>query len=107
MERKIGEVFEFNGVRLQAVEAKDLTCNSCYFSNYKCCYIKCMPLERKDKKNVMFKKFDCNITIDEILSRVELRKKLCVLKEVANEYSGKTIDNIIVQIESRIKAYEQ
>ena len=29
-------------------------------------------------------------------------KKLCVLKEIAFDYSGKTIDNIIVQMESRI-----
>ena len=33
---------------------------------------------------------------------LELHKKLCVLKEIAFDYSGKTIDNIIVQMESRI-----
>ena len=31
---------------------------------------------------------------------------LDVLKSVAKEYSGKTIDNIIQQIESRIKVIE-
>lgn len=31
---------------------------------------------------------------------------LAVLKAIAKEYSGKTIDNIIQQIESRIKEYE-
>lgn len=31
---------------------------------------------------------------------------LAVLKTIAKEYSGKTIDNIIQQIESRIKEYE-
>ena len=32
-----------------------------------------------------------------------LQKQLDVLKEVAEEYQGKTIENIIVQIEARLK----
>lgn len=34
---------------------------------------------------------------------LELQKQLSVLKEVAEEYPGKTIGNIIVQIEARLK----
>ena len=32
-----------------------------------------------------------------------LRKQLSVLKEVVEEYPGKTIENVIVQIEARLK----
>lgn len=32
-----------------------------------------------------------------------LQKQLSVLKEVAEEYPGKTIENIIVQLEARLK----
>ena len=34
---------------------------------------------------------------------LELQKQLSVLKEVAEEYPGKTIENIIVQLEARLK----
>ena len=34
---------------------------------------------------------------------IRLVAKIAVLKEVAEEYSGKTIDNIIVQMEARKK----
>ena len=32
-----------------------------------------------------------------------LRGKITVLKEIAEEYSGKTIENIIAQLEARLK----
>lgn len=35
-----------------------------------------------------------------------LRAQLAILKDVMAEYSGRTIDNIIVNLESRIKAME-
>lgn len=34
---------------------------------------------------------------------LELQKQLNVLKEVAEEYHGKTIENVIVQLEARLK----
>ena len=34
---------------------------------------------------------------------IRLVAKIAVLKEVAEEYSGKTIDNIIVQMDARKK----
>ena len=34
---------------------------------------------------------------------LELQKQLSVLREVAEEYPGKTIENVIVQLESRLK----
>ena len=38
---------------------------------------------------------------------LKLRAMVAVLKDVRTEYSGKTIDNIITQIESRIKEAEK
>ena len=36
----------------------------------------------------------------------KLRAQLAILKDVMEEYSGRTIDNIIANIEARIKARE-
>ncbi len=36
-----------------------------------------------------------------------LKSQLVVLRQVAKEYSGKTIDNIIQQMEARTKQYRQ
>lgn len=41
------------------------------------------------------------------LEWLELNKQLHVLREVADEYPGKTIDNIIVQIEARLKEIDK
>lgn len=37
------------------------------------------------------------------LDDTDMARKICVLKEVAREYPGKTIENIIAQMEARIK----
>ena len=42
------------------------------------------------------------MTIEE---EIRLEKQLAVLKDVALEYNGKTIDNIIKQMEARIKEF--
>lgn len=38
---------------------------------------------------------------------LELQKQLGVLREIAEEYPGKTIENVIVQMESRLKELNQ
>ena len=38
---------------------------------------------------------------------VSLMSQYLVLKSVAKDYPGKTIENVIVQIEARIKEFEQ
>lgn len=37
------------------------------------------------------------------LERLRLVAQIAILKEVAEEYPGKTIENIIVQLEARLK----
>lgn len=41
------------------------------------------------------------------LERLRFIAKIDLLKEVAEEYPGKTIDNIIVQMEARLKEAEK
>ncbi len=38
---------------------------------------------------------------------VRMRAQLAVLREVARQYGGRTIENVIQQIESRIKELEK
>ena len=58
MERKIGEIFEFGGVKLQVVKGSDcgLGDTGCYFlDDYKNCRPReCFALKRKDRTSVRF-----------------------------------------------------
>lgn len=54
MERKVNDIFEFEGTTLQVVETENMTCDKCYFNYRKKCDINCLPSERIDEKNVMF-----------------------------------------------------
>ena len=54
MERKVNDIFEFEGTTLQVVETEDMTCDKCYFNYRKKCDNHCLQSERTDKKNVMF-----------------------------------------------------
>ena len=60
MERKLGEVFEVDGVKLQVVEASDtFSCDGCYFLKNEqdvCGFQNCLKCERKDNKSVKFVK---------------------------------------------------
>ena len=58
MERKIGEIFDYEGVKLQAIEDDENGCKGCYF-NYHCSGFvsqNCVPSNRKDRKNIKYKK---------------------------------------------------
>ena len=56
-ERKIGEVFEFEGKTLKAIESKHYTCYDCFFNSGNCSKYNagyCEPKNRTDKKNIIF-----------------------------------------------------
>lgn len=57
MERKVGEIFIYNGKTYQVV--KSIVCAHCAFSCDLCCFISaagnCMPSNRSDKTSVIFK----------------------------------------------------
>lgn len=57
MEREVGEIFEYEGIKLEVVETEDSSCRGCYFLDlrYKCRQQLCMRFPRKDRKNVVFK----------------------------------------------------
>ena len=58
MARKISDIFEFKGVKLQVVEDFDyeMSCVDCYFldNDEQCGHLKCCASERKDRKPVKF-----------------------------------------------------
>ena len=58
MERKIGEIFEYNGEWCQCIVGND--CENCAFNERKCYTIvdECCADRRKDNKNVIFKKLE-------------------------------------------------
>ena len=65
MEKKIGEVFEHNGVTLITIEDKNNDdCKGCYFFNSNICivendqHISCSALCRDDNKSVIFRKVE-------------------------------------------------
>lgn len=62
MERKVGEIFESNGVKLVCVKGTvdaSTDCRNCYFFNKnksnQCLGYLCAAFEREDSTNVFFK----------------------------------------------------
>lgn len=64
MERKLGEIFEYNGEWYQAVEQPEKSCKDCYFySDDGCLKIStglgwCRHYSRNDNKSIIFKKLE-------------------------------------------------
>ena len=56
MERKIGKIFEFEGVKLKCVVKHNDCCLDCYFCDkgLQCIQQNCSSSSRKDSINVMF-----------------------------------------------------
>ena len=65
MEKAVGEIFEFEGVKLQVKDTdRETSCNGCYFKKYlnSCldeesvinCMNRCCGIGRSDGKNVVF-----------------------------------------------------
>ena len=67
MERPIGDIFDFDGVRLEVVNEKYFSCEMCYFHEEKIPCIRqriinavgrCNAFNRKDLEFVIFKKIE-------------------------------------------------
>ena len=56
MEYKIGEIFEYEGIKLEVIKTETYSCSGCYFINLgnKCYQQVCMCSKREDKNNVIF-----------------------------------------------------
>ena len=66
MERQIGEKFDLLGVKLEVIEGEEDSCYGCYLCGTNICGCEiitnylgyCAYSERKDKKDVIFKKVE-------------------------------------------------
>ena len=55
MERKLGEVFEVDGVTVQCVKnINGKNCRDYFFAHLVCLDMQCMDIERIDKQDVIF-----------------------------------------------------
>ena len=60
-ERKIGEVFEYNGEKIIVKKDGDIMygCDKCYFDyTLECCDFRCISYTRQDKQSVHFEKVE-------------------------------------------------
>ena len=102
MTREIGEIFECKTGDIVVCEEALLyyPCIGCIYegTNEPHCQStdksigECFHLRRSDDKSVIFRK----IETDEIIT-----DNIVILKKIAKEYPGKTIEDIIKQIEAR------
>ena len=99
IERKIGEVFKcITGETVMCVKSPEMSCRGCiYCSNCICSYDKstgpCSPNKRSDGNSVIFQVVN---------TRPSLAKDINTLERIAEDYPGKTIENIIEQLRSRL-----
>lgn len=99
VERKIGEVFTcMTGQLVMCVKSSEMSCRGCiYCNNGMCSYDKstggCSPRKRSDGNSVIFQA---------VITKPSLAKDISTLERIAKEYPGKTIENIIVQLKSRL-----
>ena len=97
MERKIGEIFEFDGVKLQVVESSNCGLNntSCYFSDDEidCEPHMCGAFQRKDKKSVKFIKIEDKTikpTKEELIRHCE--KQIALYKNSPTRFSERIMN---------------
>ena len=62
MERRIGDIFNHDGVTLEVVEEID-GCDYCYLKEYGCCDSNWTCTGRSDGKSVIFKKVDKSLEL--------------------------------------------
>lgn len=89
MERKVGEIFIYNGKTYQVV--KSIVCAHCAFSSDLCCFISaagnCMPSNRSDKTSVIFKEVN-NMEIKNNQLTIEIPKGMEIDLENSNLAKG-------------------
>lgn len=89
MERKVGEIFIYNGKTYQVV--RSIVCAHCAFSGDLCCLISaagnCMPSNRSDKISVIFKEVN-NMEIKNNQLTIEIPKGMEIDLENSNLAKG-------------------
>lgn len=109
MERKVGEIFTDKSGSMILCKEGHKCADCCYcnmsFTHLECLADKklddssCLPDERKDRKDVIFKRItDSNSIL--------LVRDFRTLERIAKEYPGKTLENVIMQLKSRFNEIE-
>ena len=106
MERKIGEIFEFNGVKLKTVRVDaPFRCEDCYFVNMDalCEKISCLFRERTDKENVIFKEIkNKHMTIEEYKKKInELKEAKYALNAQVDQVNEEFKDSLLIELEEQ------
>lgn len=101
IERKIGEVFRCaTGDMVVCVKShQEASCRGCIYAHCACAMCGhddlsgiCSARKRKDGNDVIFMK----------IRKTSLANDIELLERIAEEYPGKTIENIIAQLKSRL-----
>lgn len=98
MERKIGEIFEYNGEWYQCIENEN--CSLCSFYELNCKKVEtCIKGLRTDKKNVIYKKLE-KVGEPFIINGKKYQRYIThVHPYILNELNSRPIDDSIVLIE--------
>lgn len=108
MERKIGEIFEYNGEWYQAIEQSGKTCKDCYFYPDDGCFIQsgigwCSYHSRNDNKDVIFKKLEKfgepYVAYGKVRQKYKLHSPLTITNEIIDKDISCDDVNGIVDIE--------
>ena len=106
MERKVGEIFEYNGVKLKVVrEDVPFRCEDCYFQDLdaSCEKISCLWRERRDNENVIFKEIKKkNMTTEEYKKKInELKEAKYALNAQVDQVNAEFGDFLLRQLEGQ------
>lgn len=117
---EIGEVFEFDGLRLKVLSSKEKYCADCALRDSGLCWkMACCSGQRRDRRNVCFvetteplTKANHSVEANEMADitnadYIRLKAQVAILKEVETVYAGQTIDSIIRQLEATVKEMEK
>jgi len=104
MEKKIGEKFEFRGVMLEVVESSNSACGCCFakeeHGGIRVCSAlsDCSMYDRKDGKNVIFKRFvPAKTFFDAYTDLIVEAERVAKLAETPEQHAvcNETVDRLI------------
>ena len=123
MERKVGEIFEYNGEWYQCIHTKSLGCENCDLatkSNIHCSDVfeirgECLSCYRKDGKSVIFKKLEKVgepfVYEGKVLQRLRSIDGYscvhCLFKEQACNFDSCDKDSFLVETELKLENMEE
>lgn len=123
MERKVGEIFEYNGEWYQCIHTKSLGCENCDLatkSDIHCSDVfeiigECLSCYRKDGKSVIFKKLEKDgvpfVYEDKVLQRLRSIDGYscvhCLFKEQACNFDSCDKDSFLIETKLKLENMEE